>query len=301
MRLSYKRSYQGLSYQSWVRTAYCQASLPDCKVYLALRSINWPRLTVLGIRVSLLLSLLINFGQKPPAFAFERCGTTENLNAQSFHKSLNYCLEKIPDSWAIVAEDNSAQELKAHFKKGTSTSDQNLLNDSESPGISDEHTNGTAGSLPINKCQPRPAKPEGLSMPTHSRRPWEKFGCAPLDLGPLNLTAEQKQRIQDIRKETRIKTRDVRKALREKRLELRESMFDPEVKEMQLRQKHREVKKLQEQAEEAMFEDFLAIRALLSSEQKKHLPEIKPQPNEPLKPEVAKQAVESSSSSKHAD
>jgi Spy/CpxP family protein refolding chaperone len=109
-----------------------------------------------------------------------------------------------------------------------------------------------------------------------------------LDLTPLNLTPEQKQQIQGIRKKTSTKARDLRKTLREKRLEMRESMFDPDTTEAQLRNKHRQIRKLQEQAENTMFEDFLTIRALLTPEQKKHLPEIKPPLREPPRLESAR-------------
>lgn len=109
-----------------------------------------------------------------------------------------------------------------------------------------------------------------------SGRSWDRFGPGPLDLSALNLTPEQKQKIQEIRKETGNKARDLRKTLRSKRLEMRDLMFDPDVSEAELRKKHKQVASLHEQAENAMFEDFLSIRSLLTPVQKKHLPEIKP-------------------------
>lgn len=111
---------------------------------------------------------------------------------------------------------------------------------------------------------------------TFAGKPWAKFGPEPLDLTPLNLTTEQKDKIKEIRKETGLKTRDYRQQLREKRVELQNLMFDPKATEGHLRNKHSEMRKLQEQAEDTMFRDFLAIRALLTPEQKAHLPEVKP-------------------------
>lgn len=120
-------------------------------------------------------------------------------------------------------------------------------------------------------------------------RPWARFGPGPLgpgplNLTPLNLTPEQKQKIQEIRKRTSTKARDLRKTLKEKRIEMRDAMFDPNVSETTLREEHRAVNKLHQKAEDAMFEDFLSIRALLTPEQKKHLPEVKPPFREPPGP-----------------
>jgi len=107
-------------------------------------------------------------------------------------------------------------------------------------------------------------------------------GAGPLDLAPLNLTPEQKQKVQDMRKESSAKARDLRKTLKEKRQQMRDLMFDPNATESQLKEKHREMAKLHEQAEEIIFQDFLFIRAMLTPEQKKHLPEIRPKSKEPL-------------------
>lgn len=118
---------------------------------------------------------------------------------------------------------------------------------------------------------------EGAPKPFSAGKAWGHFGPGPLDLTPLDLTAEQKQKIQEMRKQMGTKARDMHKMLREKRKEMRDLMFSPDVTESQLREKHRQLRKLQEQAENMMFQDFLSIRVLLSPEQKKHLPEVKPQ------------------------
>lgn len=123
--------------------------------------------------------------------------------------------------------------------------------------------------------------PPGAGGFPRSGRHWDHFGPGPLDLTPLNLTPEQKQKIQEIRKQTGLKTRNLRKLLKEKRGEMRDAMFDPTITDAQLREKHKAVSRLHQKAEEAMFDDFLSIRGLLTPEQKKHLPEVKPPLREP--------------------
>jgi Spy/CpxP family protein refolding chaperone len=95
------------------------------------------------------------------------------------------------------------------------------------------------------------------------------------------LTPDQKKKIQEIRKQMGVKTRDLRKLLKEKRGEMRDAMFDPNVTDAQLREKHKEVSRLHQRVEQAMFDDFLSIRAMLTPEQRKHLPEVKPPLREP--------------------
>jgi Spy/CpxP family protein refolding chaperone len=109
-----------------------------------------------------------------------------------------------------------------------------------------------------------------------------RFGPGPLDLTPLDLTAEQKQKIQDMRKKVGAHAKQIHKQLKEEREQLRDMMFGPDASEAQLKAKHSEIRKLQEQAEGIMFENFLAIRRLLTPEQKKHLPEVKPPPRPEL-------------------
>jgi Spy/CpxP family protein refolding chaperone len=143
----------------------------------------------------------------------------------------------------------------------------------EEPG--EGHFKGPPHGLPNDFPPPGPGGPGGFPR---GGKPWEQFGHGPgpLDLTPLNLTPEQKQKIQEIRKQTGIKTRNLRKLLKEKRGAMRDAMFDPDVTEAQLRERHKEVTKLHQRTEQAMFDDFLSIRALLTAEQKKHLPEVKP-------------------------
>lgn len=182
-----------------------------------------------------------------------------------------------PGSGSFFVEDGShrrhinREKVFAQAKEGESPATEAPP---EEPG--EGHFKGPPHGPPNELPQPGPPG----SFP-RGGKPWERFGPLPLDLTPLNLTPEQKQKIQEIRKQTGIKTRSLRKMLKEKRVEMRDAMFDPEVTDAQLREKHREVSRMHQRAEEAMFDDFLSIRALLTPEQKKHLPEVKPPLREP--------------------
>jgi len=102
-----------------------------------------------------------------------------------------------------------------------------------------------------------------------------------LDLTPLNLTAEQKQKFQDNRRETLKKMGELHKALKTKRDDLNNALFEPDSTETTLRDKREEVTSLHEQIDDLKFEELITLRSLLTAEQKKHLPEIKPQFNKP--------------------
>lgn len=102
-------------------------------------------------------------------------------------------------------------------------------------------------------------------------------GIGPLDLRPLNLTEEQKQKIQSTRQTTAENMRQVRMNLRMQRTELKDMMFDPKATDLQIRQKRQEVRNLQDKMDELLVNDFLKMRAVLTKEQLGHLTEVKPQ------------------------
>jgi Spy/CpxP family protein refolding chaperone len=125
--------------------------------------------------------------------------------------------------------------------------------------------------IPPGALPPRP--PEG-GPPRSMRGP-------SLDLTPLNLTADQRQKFQDNRRETAKKMMELHKALKAKRDELNNALFDPDSTETTLRDKREEVTSLREQMDDLKFEELMTLRGLLTAEQRKHLPEIKPQFNKP--------------------
>ncbi len=101
------------------------------------------------------------------------------------------------------------------------------------------------------------------------------FG-GPLDLSSLNLTDEQKQTIRQLRSQNAPKARELRRAIQAKRAELRTMMFDPNATDDAIKAKRKELRAVQEQMEDMVLSDFLAMRNVLTPEQKKKLPEVMP-------------------------
>lgn len=102
------------------------------------------------------------------------------------------------------------------------------------------------------------------------------FGSKPLDLTPLGLTEPQKTKIQAMRQQTKLKLRDIKKGVAEKQMNMRNLMFSPDASEAQIRGARRELRTLQDQMDETNLNDLLAIRSLLTPEQKKKLPDCMP-------------------------
>lgn len=102
------------------------------------------------------------------------------------------------------------------------------------------------------------------------------FGRKALDLTSLNLSPEQKQKIQDMRKQVAPKTRELRQQLNAKRLELRDMMFEASAGDDQVRAKRKEVRQLQDKVEDMQINDFLGIRSVLTPDQRLKLTDLKP-------------------------
>jgi Spy/CpxP family protein refolding chaperone len=102
-------------------------------------------------------------------------------------------------------------------------------------------------------------------------------GMGPLDLSVLNLSEEQKTKIRTLRESSASRGKELMQNLKQSRLQMRDMMFDPEVSEKTLRSRHAQLKKQEEELGSLMIDDFLSIRSVLTPEQMKHLPELKPQ------------------------
>lgn len=137
------------------------------------------------------------------------------------------------------------------------------------------------------------ASSDGGNTPSPNPNPREKFrgmgrrgmgmgmgmagmGRNPLNLAALNLTEEQKNKIKTSRTQSQAKAKELQGSLRTKRMEMRDMLFDPDASVKQIKAKHEEVRKIQEQVEGLMIDDFLSIRSVLTAEQKKKLPSLKP-------------------------
>ncbi len=94
---------------------------------------------------------------------------------------------------------------------------------------------------------------------------------SPLDLSQLNLTDEQKTRITEQRSKAKGQAKELQAAIKVKRLEMRDMMFDPSYSPEQIRAKRAELRKVQEQAEMLMLNDFLSMRSVLTADQLRRL------------------------------
>lgn len=130
---------------------------------------------------------------------------------------------------------------------------------------------------------PRPAMGRGMYGGSMHRRGsfQERFGMSggphrPLDLTPLGLTEEQKTKIQQMREQSKAKMKDLHKTLIAKQVEIRNLIFSPEATDAQIRLARKNLLQTQTQIDDTNINDLLAIRGLLTPEQKKKLPECKP-------------------------
>lgn len=102
------------------------------------------------------------------------------------------------------------------------------------------------------------------------------FGQQPLDLTPLELSEEQKEKIKAMREQTKLKVKEMRKSMMQKQGQMRELMFNPEASESQIRTASSELRKMQAQMDETNLNDLLGIRSMLTPEQRKRLPDCMP-------------------------
>lgn len=135
---------------------------------------------------------------------------------------------------------------------------------------------GFGGPGPGGFCGGRPVGggPGGPGGPGPGFR--HGMGHGPLDLSSLNLTDDQKTRIKTQRSKTAPRARELQASIKAKKVEMRDLMFDPASTGKQILDKRQELRALQDEAETLMLNDFIAMRSVLTAEQLKHLPELKP-------------------------
>ncbi|MGL5061764.1 MAG: Spy/CpxP family protein refolding chaperone, partial [Microcoleus sp.] len=90
----------------------------------------------------------------------------------------------------------------------------------------------------------------------------------------LNLTADQKQRMQAIRDRYKDQISQRMQAVRQARQELTTMMSSATANATQMRDKHRQVMALQQQLEEVRFESMMAMREVLTAEQRSRLAQL---------------------------
>ena len=79
-----------------------------------------------------------------------------------------------------------------------------------------------------------------------------------------------------MRQQPRLKVRDLHKEVLQRQSGLRKLIFDPDASEADIRSARSQLRQMQDQVDEANMNDLLAIRALLTAEQRKHLPDCLP-------------------------
>ncbi|MFX5634061.1 periplasmic heavy metal sensor, partial [Acinetobacter baumannii] len=87
------------------------------------------------------------------------------------------------------------------------------------------------------------------------------FGKGPLDLTPLALTDEQKQKIQQMRSDNAGKARELMRKRRELGGQMKEILFGPDSTDAQIKAKRDELRQVQEKLEDIRLDDMLAIRS----------------------------------------
>lgn len=117
-----------------------------------------------------------------------------------------------------------------------------------------------------------------LAKPNSAFLPSNLLAQAPIERGPgarepgwlkdLNLTPEQVQKIRALRNQDQNRLSQQRRALRQAHQELRELMASNAPAE-QVRQKYDQVKALRQQLGDAQFNNMLAMRELLTPEQRR--------------------------------
>ncbi|WJI26705.1 Spy/CpxP family protein refolding chaperone [Thermosynechococcus sp. B1] len=107
------------------------------------------------------------------------------------------------------------------------------------------------------------------------------------NLDNLNLTPEQRQRLKAVRQQYQGQMEQTRNQLRTAREELRQ-MMSGNASEDQIRSKHQQVRQLENQLASLRFESMLAMRGILTPQQRQALAtqmQQRRQGNRPMKPQ----------------
>jgi Spy/CpxP family protein refolding chaperone len=100
------------------------------------------------------------------------------------------------------------------------------------------------------------------------------LGRGPMDFSALNLSEEQKTKIQTMRGDNSVKSKKLMSLLRDKRKEMQSILFDPAASQKEIMKKRDELRSLRNQQEDLMLNDFLGIRGVLTKEQLQQLPQV---------------------------
>ena len=128
----------------------------------------------------------------------------------------------------------------------------------------------TLGSATAATAVPNPVEPQTVAQNQRPNRPGGKQGGM---FDQLNLSADQKQKMQAVRDRYKDQVSQRMQAVRQARQEL-ETMMAGTANASQMREKHRQIIGLRQQLEEVQFESTLAMREVLTPEQRSQLAQM---------------------------
>ncbi|HEY9297369.1 MAG TPA: Spy/CpxP family protein refolding chaperone [Phormidium sp.] len=129
---------------------------------------------------------------------------------------------------------------------------------------------------------PNPLEPETIAQNQRPNRPAGREGGM---FEKLNLSADQKQKMQAVRDRYKDQLSQRMQAVRQARQEL-DTMMSGTVNASEIREKHRQIMGLRQQFEEVQFENTLALRELLTPEQRSQLAQLMQQRRQTAKNRV---------------
>ena len=128
----------------------------------------------------------------------------------------------------------------------------------------------TFGSATAATAVPNPVEPQTIAQNQRPKRPGGKQGGM---FDQLNLSADQKQKMQAISDRYKDQISQRMQAVRQARQEL-ETMMAGTATASEMREKHRQIIALRQQLEEVQFESTLAMREVLTPEQRSQLAQM---------------------------
>lgn len=137
----------------------------------------------------------------------------------------------------------------------------------------------TLGSTAAAVAVPNPVAPQTLAQNQQPNRPGGRESRL---FEQLNLSAEQKQKMQAVRDRYKDQISQRMQAMRQARQEL-ETMMSGTANTSQIREKHRQIMGLRQQFEEVQFESMLEMRDVLTSEQRAKLTQLMQQRRQTVK------------------
>ncbi|MEG4273526.1 MULTISPECIES: Spy/CpxP family protein refolding chaperone [unclassified Microcoleus] len=128
----------------------------------------------------------------------------------------------------------------------------------------------TLGSTAAAIAVPNPLEPETIAQNQRPNRPAGKEGGM---FEQLNLSADQKQQMQAVRDRYKDQLSQRMQAVRQARQEL-DTMMSGTANASEIREKHRQIMGLRQQFEEVQFENTLALREVLTPEQRSQFAQL---------------------------